>query len=162
MFYTLSPMLQRLHKSVMAELCILMRDKLNHSLDFIFQCTVISSKMFFQFWREMKIQYCQVGSIWWVIQDSETNTLNICSSSCTCGCAVKHCHNEGETPPCEDEFFKVPHLVFPLFHSTTHELRMVPVGYAFNIPQSSKHDFANKHCSLNLFQCWLSFATQCH
>jgi hypothetical protein len=52
-----------------------MRDKLNHSIAFIFQCTVISSKMFFQFWREMKIQYCQVGSIWWVIQDSETNTL---------------------------------------------------------------------------------------
>ena len=119
MFYTLSPTLWCLYKSVLVEMCILMKDKLNHSLDFIFQCTLMSSKMFLQFWRQMKIQHCQIGSIWWVIQDSETNTMNICSCFCICGCAVKHCHDEGEALPCEDEFFKVPHLAFPLFDSTT-------------------------------------------
>jgi hypothetical protein len=117
MVYTLSP-LQCLHKFVTAELCILMKDKLNHSLDFTFQCTMMSSKMFLQFWREMTIQSSQIGSIWWVIQDSGTNTMIICSSSCTCGRAVKHCHDEEEAPPCEDEFFKVMHSSFPLSHST--------------------------------------------
>lgn len=44
-----------------------------------------------------------------------------------------------------------PTFSIPFVSRYYSELTIAPVGYAFNIPQNSEHDFANKHYSLNLF-----------
>jgi hypothetical protein len=35
--------------------------------------------MFLQFWDEMKVKWSEVWAVYWVVQDSETKAVNLCS-----------------------------------------------------------------------------------
>jgi hypothetical protein len=89
----ISATLKHFHMSVTTELCILTTQPQLACYTNFLCCTVMSSKMFLHFGKEMKIKCSQVEATRWVIQDGKiTNTdplqlfLHLCAS--------QNCHME--------------------------------------------------------------------
>lgn len=76
MLYTLLPTFKQFHKSVLIDMCILMMEmQPNCCFDFIIWCVIWSFKMLLHCGKYAKIWQCQVGAVFWVIQDGEIKVI---------------------------------------------------------------------------------------
>lgn len=78
---------------------------------------------------KMKIWWCQVRAIWWVIQSGETKASNLCSCSCTCVWSSLLCRRRGSSmwgQTCESHTF-----IFPIVPCYFSELMAVPVVISY-------------------------------
>jgi hypothetical protein len=114
----------------------------------------MSSRMLYQFGKEMKIWWHQVGAIFRVMQDSENMVVNLCSCSHTCvqlsTVTLKEMLLDVRT-----NSWKSCLQLFQCFTplrlnscSRRHEFWMC---HAFKVPENSKHGSANRTAVLNFF-----------